>query len=426
MEYRADRDLFPNGLGAFQKALSLPLVVHNRWMDRKSPYHERFEISGVAVTDRRWWDEVADYLSNNGVVCYEQDWLDRIYANSPEMASKAGVGDAFTDGMADACRGKGLAMQYCMASPRFFLEGLKYPNLTTIRTSDDRFEPRKWADFLFVSQLAQEVGIWPWCDVFKSGETGNMIVSVLSAGPVGTGDRIGGEDKANILRACRPDGVLVKPDRSLLPRDRAYLDRGAPLLASTYTDHQGLVTTYLFAFPRTEDRELYLRTRDLAQGGLGGHSPRSAVLERTLPLTGRVYLYDFNDGTGRFLGPDEQVHVTIGASGYAYLMAVPVSRSGIVLLGDLGKFVPTGKQRIAEIRELPQGLEIRVLFAKNETAVEIAGVSPFKPSVSSAEGQVSLASYDSSTGRFAITVGPEGRGAVTVSVGRWVGGSVGW
>ena len=60
--------------------------------------------------------------------------------------------------MAAACARHGLVMQYCMALPRHFLQGAKYSNLTTIRTSGDRFEPGKWRDFLYTSQLAAAVG----------------------------------------------------------------------------------------------------------------------------------------------------------------------------------------------------------------------------------------------------------------------------
>src|ERR1039458_4920551 len=132
------------------------------------------------------------------------------------------------------------------------LQGAKYSNLTTIRTSGDRFEPGKWRPFLYTSQLATALGIWPWCDVFKSGETGNMIVAVLSAGAVGTGDAMGKEAPGNIRLAARTDGVLVKPDRPMVPTDDAYLREargtGGALSAWTCTDHGDHRTLYGFAF----------------------------------------------------------------------------------------------------------------------------------------------------------------------------------
>ena len=154
LEYVADPFLFPNGLASFDKKVGLPLVTHNRWIDPQSPYQKKYQISGYAAIDPAFWKDIMRYLKTSGVVCYEQDWLNYIYNKSPEMLADIKVGNEFTDGMANAAKENGLHLQYCMAMPRFFLQGLKYNNLTTIRTSDDRFEPRKWMPFIFTSQFA--------------------------------------------------------------------------------------------------------------------------------------------------------------------------------------------------------------------------------------------------------------------------------
>ncbi len=399
LEYRAHPDLFPNGLAKFQEDLGLPLAVHSRWIDRTSPYHDRYRISGVGAVDPKWWDDTAKYLHDSGVVCYEQDWLDEIFLNSPEMASNVGVADAFTDGMANACKAQGIDMQYCMGTPRFFLQGLKYANLTTIRTSGDRFEPGKWADFLYVSQLAKSVGVWPWCDVFKSGETANMILATLSAGPVGTGDAIGKENKQNILMAARTDGVIVKPDQPLVPCDRTYQEAGqtSPFLASTFTDDKGLRTTYLFAFPkRRGDRAVQYTPRDL-----GISSP--------------AYCFNLLTRQGQYCDPNQSMNEAIGKDGYTYLMFAPISKSGIALLGDLNKFVPTGKQRIASITTTPTGLDFSVRFAKQEKTLTISGVSPRKPVATAAGGGATVSSYDSTAQILTIEIQPNHPGQ-TVAV----------
>lgn len=381
--YEASPELFPSGLPAFQKDLGLPLAVHARWIDRTSPYHSKYRFSGVGSVDPRWWDHVAEYLKAAGVVCYEQDWLDHIYEFSPDMASKAGVADAFANGMADACRKTGLTMQYCMATPRFFLQGVKYGNLTTIRTSDDRFERSRWHNFLFTSQLAQEVGIAPWCDVFKSRELGNLVLSVLSAGPVGTGDRIGAEVRDNILKAVRADGVIIRPDRPIVPIDASYLDeaagRSSPIVASTYTASGGLQTRYVFAFARSHG-DLALRVK-----------PSDAGFE------GRGYLYDFSAGTGAFVDSSSVVRSELDPDGYGYWMIAPVSKSGFVLLGDLSKIVPTGKQRIPEVEDRADALIVHVALGAGEKSAVLEGVSRAKPKIS---GDGSLQHWDPDTGRF--------------------------
>src|SRR3954462_10540344 len=101
----------------------------------------------------------------------------------------------------------------------FFFRRSRHENLMTIRTSEDRFNTNRWNDFLYTSRLAASMGIWPWADVYMSAETNNVLLSTLSAGSVGIGDAIGAENRANLLRAVRADGVIVKPDAAIVPFD---------------------------------------------------------------------------------------------------------------------------------------------------------------------------------------------------------------
>lgn len=166
LRYEAHPSLFPQGLAAFQRSIGLPLIAHDRWVDPASPYHERYRISGLAALDPGFWRQIIGYLADAGGVAYEQDWLDVIYKRSPELQQSLDAGSTFTDQMAQAAQERGLTLQYSMALPRHFLQGARYPNLTTIRVSGDRFGRDKWDDFLFTSRLASALGIWPWCDVF--------------------------------------------------------------------------------------------------------------------------------------------------------------------------------------------------------------------------------------------------------------------
>ncbi len=360
MKYRPDKFLFPHGMAAFHKKLGLPLVVHNRWIDPHSPYHKEYNITGFAAIDPRFWNDIASYLKKSGIVCYEQDWLNFIYNKTPEMASDLSVGNAFTDGMAIACKENGLDMQYCMAMPRFFMQGVKYNNLTTIRTSDDRFQPSRWRHFIYTSQLGYSLGIWPWCDVFKSQETGNMIVSVLSAGAVGTGDALGKEDKDNIMKACRTDGVLVKPDAALVPMDSDYINdaegKHKPMLAFTYTRHNDITTDYVFAFTPK-----------------GSTSDSVSFKPSTLGQKGDVIVYDPLIGSLNEMNAADTFTDTTGDIGYTYYQIAPVTTSGIAFLGDSGKIVATGKQRITDVETSEDGLQVKVAFAPGEHSVTLHG-----------------------------------------------------
>lgn len=386
MEYRADPFLFPNGLAAFQKKLGLPMVTHNRWVDPTSPYQKMYKISRYAAVDPGYWKDIMDYIKSSGVICYEQDWLNQIYMQSPKMASDLSVGNDFTDGMANAAKADGLSLQYCMAMPRHFLQGVKYNNLTTIRTSGDRFQPKRWMPFIFTSQLGYEMGIWPWCDVFKSSELGNMIVSNLSAGPVGTGDAIGKEDKANIMLTCRNDGVLVKPDAPLLPMDEVYLQMAhhdsKPVLAYTYTKHHNITTNYVFAFAteETSDMEVNFKPADMS-------------------MSGKVAVFDPMHNKLRIIEANENFKDVLDGDKYIYYIIAPLSGSGIAFLGDAGKITATGKKRIADIIAFGKEMQVKVLFAKGEASITLRGYA--ENSVTSDKGRITL---DPSTHLFSLVL----------------------
>ncbi|HTA16977.1 MAG TPA: hypothetical protein VK786_04455, partial [bacterium] len=325
---------------------------------------------------------------------YEQDWLSAIYRYSPDLATQPGLGGAGMDAMAAAFKKRGMSMQYCMALPLHFLQGSRYRNLTSIRVSEDGFKPDRYHNFLYASRLAYSLGIWPWCDVFMSYETDNMILAVLSAGPVGTGDFLGQVDKANILKAVRADGVIIKPDAPLLPTDASYLAeaRGLdrPLVASTFTDQAGLKTIYGIAF-RTSDTQADSLPLDPDEVGAAGS----------------VYFYDYLDGTGAALTPKKALPVSFHGGKLAYFMVAPLGPSGIALLGDAGAFVGTGKKRVASITEDPHGVSVQVLFSKGEKRVTLHGYAASSPDVSAGSAAAPKVAYDPSTGLFSVDVSPD-------------------
>jgi Carbohydrate binding module (family 6) len=248
--YEADPQLFPDDLAAFQQQIGLPLLTHARWIDPSSPYHSEYQMSGNVITDPRFWQDRMSYLREAGVLTYEQDWL----GAGAQPVYDLTAPDEFFGNMAGAAAANGLTIEYCMPLPRNYLQSALYQNVTHLRVSNDRFDSTKWDQFLYDSQLAAAVGAWPWTDVFMSTETSNLLLSNLSAGPVGVGDPIGQESADNIMHVVRPDGVIVKPDAPILPTDETYLAEAAgptpPMIASTYTDHDGLRCGYVFAYAR--------------------------------------------------------------------------------------------------------------------------------------------------------------------------------
>ena len=394
LEYKAHPFLFTNGLAAFQKSIGLPLVTHSRWIDPASPYHQQFAISGIAPVDPKWWDEIAGYLKASGVITYEQDWLDRIYSYSPAFSTNLEAGEAFLDNMARACRDQGITLQYCMPYACYFLQGCRYENLTTIRTATDRFNPNRWNDFLYTSCLAASLGIWPWADVYRSTERDNVLLSTLSAGPVGIGDALGSETTSNLFQAVRADGVIVKPDAPIVPTDRSYVADAqglkAPLTSSTFTDRDGIRTLYLFACARPK---------------MPGGEVRFVPAE--LGVKGPAYVYDGFARTGRRVEDCEACTAQLARGGTAFYIMAPVGKSGIAFLGDPGKFVGTGKQRVAALHDEPGRLTAKLVLAEAEPSVLLHGYAPFAPKAVAASGEITSLRYDTATQHFELEARPD-------------------
>ena len=407
LKYEAAPDVFPDGLGEFHEKLVLPLITHNRWIDVESPYRSTYKISGVGAVDSRWWDDVIGKIASWGVVTYEQDWLSAIYNNSPEMEITTWAGEAFMDNMARANQKYNMTMQYCMAQPRHFLQGSRYGNLTTIRVSGDRFKKARWINFLFTSRLASALGIYPWTDVYRSWEVPNMLLATLSAGMVGPGDPIGKEDPVNIFRAVRRDGVIVKPDVPLVPTDESFLRRAekreSPVVGFTDTNFGGQKIYYFFTWnPGEKTHKIVL-------------PPKSLQLKQS------SVLYNYFSGEIRVLKKGKQVKAKLAARNFKdklgakktddweYWILSPVGKSGIALIGDAGKFITAGKERINRLDAFTGGLKTEVLFAKGEREIELLGFAKAKPQISVEKGQANLLAFDKKSGLFRVEVSPDPR-----------------
>src|SRR5260370_28262732 len=249
--FMASPGLFQPDLKTFASNMGVPLVTHARWIDVNSPLRSQYRMSGNVSIDPAYWHEVAAYLKDSGVATYEQDWLGDAAHPDFNLSDPS----LFFDGMAAAMDQAGITMQYCMALPHHFLQSVYYGNLTTARTSQDGFGRARWNDFLSASRFAGALGVWPFADVVRSINRNDLLLASLSAGPVGIGDALGKIAAGNLLRAVRPDGVIVKPDVPLTPVDAVFVADAqgldVPMVASTYTDlGSGVRANYIFAYPR--------------------------------------------------------------------------------------------------------------------------------------------------------------------------------
>jgi len=217
---------------------------------------------------------------------------------------------------------------------------------------------------------------------------------------VGNGDKIGAENKENLLRAVRLDGVIVKPDAPLLPIDAMYTSDASgmlvadesrsppPMIASAHTDHGALRTAYVFAYSR------------------GPEDAKAAFAPAQVGVRHDVYLYDAQARTARRLAASDMFTFDLAPNGTAYFVLASVSSAGVALFGDDGKFVPDGRKRIASIVEERNRLTVTVTFAPQEKTVRLFGYAMRRPAITARTGSTGEVTFDEGTGRFEVSVSP--------------------
>ncbi len=380
--YRADRTIFPKGLRAYHQQLGLPFVVHARWIAPDSPYRHEFKMSNNVILSPKYWNQTAKYLHRGGVAVYEQDWLD----HNARPAINLTDPQQFLGNMAHAMAAQRIAIQYCMPLPGYFMASTRYQNLQTIRVSDDGFRRSRWDWFLYGSAFARAVGLWPWTDVFMSHQLPELILSTLSAGPVGVGDPINEIDAANLKRVMRADSVLLKPDTSIVPTDATFQNDAAnldsPMVASTHSGDE----VEVFAYPRRDEQK------------------QVTVPLRQLGITGEAYAYNWVDHTGQRIAAQGSFTMPF-ANGWAYSVLAPVDARGIAILGDTNAVVPLAAKRFQVVTN-SRNVQITVTFSSGEQAITLTGWSKQHPRVHAGKGSVGDLHYDATTQLFTVEVHP--------------------
>jgi hypothetical protein len=138
--------------------------------------------------------------------------------------------------MGEAGEKIGINIQYCMSLPRHILQALEIPRVTHTRASGDYAfhliiaKHSQW-NIGVSSMFADAIGLAPFKDVFWSTSLQpgapyrpspievlpdrEILIATLSTGPVGPGDSINYTNVERIMKCCRPDGLILKPDRPL-------------------------------------------------------------------------------------------------------------------------------------------------------------------------------------------------------------------
>lgn len=388
-------------------------MAHGRWVDTCSAYrqpivdregriHDAHAVSGNVLIDRRIWAQVAHTLKQSGMVIFEPDFLATL-----AQAANTFDDEKFLNAMADAMAAKGIDLQYCMPAARHILQAFKYERVHTIRVSGDRFGWAHWDEEMYGAIVLNAGSVWPTVDNFRTTEEQNLLLAVLSAGPLALSDPIGAFVPIN--EAIRSDGLILKPDVSMVPTDASFVSEAAaieqfygvngpnasnagnqaqlirpPLIGYTYSNFGSTKLEYVFAY-----------SRDVT-------TPAAVnILPQDFGFTGDVYVYDYFGKTGWRQPSAQAISKTVDSQG-SYFVIAPIGPSGMAFLGDLSKFVPASQQRVPSLSD-NGAINATLQFLPGET-VPISVFAASAPVISANGATVSPPVFDSNTGLYRVSV----------------------
>jgi hypothetical protein len=162
------------------------------------------------------------------------------------------------------------------------------------------------------------------------------------------------------------------------------------LLASTYTDHHPLRTAYLFCYSRNPAAET-----------------SASFTPSELGYNGTVYIYEPATGLGGRQAAASPFSIALQPNQSHFYVIAPVGASGIAFLGDSAKFVGTGKERVSEITDNPDGVAATLLLSASESSIQLHGYATAAPSVTVKGGKAGPVNFNAATGHYSFSISSE-------------------
>ncbi|XP_048777941.2 uncharacterized protein LOC125681766 isoform X2 [Ostrea edulis] len=250
--WEARPDVFPDGIGFVNRKTGLPIVAHNRYWGPDVTYAKENDGNFTFVMepflslpdDQSFWPALFKNSKKWGLAVYEQDWLNIQTLGLAALQTDLFLGERWMTEMGGAAQEQNITMQLCMSLPRHALQSVHLPAITQARVSEDyHLDPEQWRIGIS-SILTSAIGLTPYKDTFWSTrrQNGNplypavtepypvleVLVSTLSAGPVGPGDKINSSDVYFIMKCCDGNGRLLKPSLPATAIDRQIIKAAIP------------------------------------------------------------------------------------------------------------------------------------------------------------------------------------------------------
>eukprot|EP01012_Entosiphon_sulcatum_P028632 TRINITY_DN3468_c0_g1_i1.p1 TRINITY_DN3468_c0_g1~~TRINITY_DN3468_c0_g1_i1.p1 ORF type:complete len:750 (+),score=126.46 TRINITY_DN3468_c0_g1_i1:23-2251(+) len=377
-------EIFPHNLTGFYERTGWPVQAHNRYWAPDSTYAKKnggpwdfiVEDTLSLPDSQAFWDFLIEDSKKWGLAVYEQDWLYNEIEGLNHLLESATLGRDWLMQMGTAAAKYNVAIQYCMAWPRHILQSLELPAVTNARASGDYMQARSSQWQIGVSSLfAIAVGLAPSKDNYwsRAQQPGNpynshepysplqSAVSSFSGGPVAPSDMINGSDPSLILRACMPDGTLLRPSQAATAIDAQFLNYAFPnlgLVGEVWHGHStvgGLTWDHVLVAQLAQ--AVSLRPADLDSNPARWAAPvRQVRYNSTAPP--------------KLFSAAEPIQAeACNPFGFQVYYLAPVLPNGWALHGETEKWVRVSPVRFVNFAATANGADARLVGVTGETVV---------------------------------------------------------
>jgi len=247
--------------------------------------------------------------------------------------------------------------------------------ITQARASDDYYPNNDQWRLGETSLLFHALALAPYKDTFRSdssdqgcstqhGDTPEQtpvletLVSALSTGPIGPGDRLGKSNHDLLLKTCMTDGRLLKADTPAFSIDDAYVQKAFGSggvdgeLWNSYTDVDGLVWHHVFA---ANIKTAYSVTPNKLTHGLTPTATTNLVYAYDTPSNVTV----FDDSNPLRIAPN-------GKADFKFYHIAPVFANGWSVLGETDKFISVSHPRFNHVNVNSESIYVDLRGVYNE------------------------------------------------------------
>lgn len=393
-------DVFEGGWADFdtlRDETGWKFTMHNRFWSSQSIYakenggnytfvqEEKFAVPD----DDAFWDYLFASRKEHGLYTYEQDWLITEYQYIDATRTDVELARRWLMRMGAAAERQDIWLQYCMTTPRLLLQSLEVPRVSQARASEDNIHIPISPNNVWIAvnaMVIDSLGMAPVKDLFLSnpiedfhpkmylhaGEPESRLhalVATLSTGPVTVGDRLGHFNTGLIMRSADAGGRLLRPSESLKPLDRYFTDvafshavflapvrlTGAPCLQLARMNTEGHKADLLLGFHLTRTVEITPADMHLSEAG-----PLFAMQLDTSDSPDTEGAEDIQAFSSEH---PVRMHPWYRGLDFHYWQVVrpiPEATPAWLLLGELGKWVPSSADRITSVNATANSLVVSV------------------------------------------------------------------